>query len=262
VPPAVLASFTFGTGPHGVVLLHGFLGSGRNLRTMAQRWSERAPGLQILVPDLRGHGQSPPLPADGAPLADLAGDVLATAEAQHLPTPFSVVGHSLGGRVALAAARRAPALISEVTLLDIGPGRIAPATSETRRVLDVLREAPAEASDRRGLRAFFIERGLSPALSDWLLMNLHTTPGRVHWAIDREALAGLHDRSMAEDLWPVIEAHEIPVRLIYGGRSKYVPPAELARLQAAGVPVAVLPDAGHFVHVDALPELLDELGKT
>jgi esterase len=242
-----------------VVLLHGFLGSGRNLRTLAQRLGELAPHLQILVLDLPGHGQSPPLPAGPITLEALARDVLATARAESLPSPFALVGHSLGGRVALAAARLAPDLLRGVTLLDIGPGRIDPATSETRKVLETLLAAPAEARDRRELRSFFIERGLSPGLSDWLLINLAAAPGRVHWAIDRAALARLHDQSMAEDLWDVVEAGRTPVRLIRGARSSYVKDSEAARLAAAGVPVTDLPEAGHFVHVDALPALLELL---
>src|SRR3954453_17015667 len=102
-PP--LVSFTIGAGPRSTVLLHGFLGSGKNLRTLAQRWSAAVPARTLLLPDLRGHGESPP-PAASADLDSLADDVLAAAAG--LPDPLSLVGHSLGGRVALAAARRAP----------------------------------------------------------------------------------------------------------------------------------------------------------
>ena len=189
----------------------------------------------------------------------MAADVLATAAALDLPAPFRLVGHSLGGRVALAAARLAPAQVSEVVLLDIAPGPIDPLRSESRAVLDVLLAAPAEAADRRELRAFFIGRGLSPALSDWLLMNLANEAGRVRWRIDRAALDRFHASSMIEDLWDVVRAHEVPLRCIRGGRSGYVSDTEAARLRAAGCPVATLADAGHFVHVDALPALLEQL---
>src|SRR3954470_8533691 len=100
-----LVSFSIGSGPRSTVLLHGFLGSGKNLRTLAQRWSAVSPDRTLLLPDLRGHGESPPLTAR-SDLDSLAEDVLAAAAA--LPGPVSLVGHSLGGRVALAAARRAP----------------------------------------------------------------------------------------------------------------------------------------------------------
>jgi esterase len=262
----VLACEVIGEGPVGVVLLHGFLGSGRNLRTLAQRWQQLQPEHRFLLPDLRGHGVSPGL----APLGDrvtleaLAADVLATARDRDLTAPFRLVGHSLGGRVALAAARFAAAEIADITLLDIAPGPIDPAYSESRRVLDVLIDAPAEAHDRRELRGFFVGRGLTPALADWLLMNLETVGGegdarKVRWRIDRAALEHLHARSMTEDLWDVVQARAVPLRCIRGGRSGYVSDAEAARLRAAGCPTTTLPDAGHFVHVDALPALLDLL---
>jgi pimeloyl-ACP methyl ester carboxylesterase len=259
--PAALACDVIGEGDAGVILLHGFLGSGRNLRTLAQRWQQRQPEHRFLLPDLRGHGVSPPLPAGDAPvtLADLAADVLATAQHYDLRAPFHLVGHSLGGRVALAAARLAPDSIAEITLLDIGPGPIDQAFSESRRVLDMLIAAPAEAADRRELRAFFVGRGLSVPLADWLLMNLDNAGGRVHWRIDRAALDRLHGKSMNEDLWDVVQGHEIPISCIRGGRSRYVSDAEAVRLRAAGCPTTTLPDAGHFVHVDALPALLDLL---
>jgi esterase len=258
---AALACDVIGDGEAGVILLHGFLGSGRNLRTLAQRWQQRQPEHRFLLPDLRGHGVSPPLPAGDAPvtLEHLAADVLATAQHNDLRAPFHLVGHSLGGRVALAAARLAPDSISEITLLDIGPGPIDPAFSESRRVLDMLIAAPAEATDRRELRAFFVARGLSVPLADWLLMNLDNAGGKVHWRIDRAALDRLHGNSMTEDLWDVVQGHEIPISCIRGGRSRYVSDAEAARLRAAGCPTTTLPDAGHFVHVDALPALLDLL---
>jgi esterase len=260
-PSVVLACDVIGDGPGTVVLLHGFLGSGRNLRTLAQRWHQREPEQRFLVPDLRGHGVSPALPVDieAVTLETLAADVLATVQAQDAAGPLRLIGHSLGGRVALAAARLEPALISEVALLDIGPGPIALGVSESRRVLDHLLAAPAEAASRHELRGFFVGRGLSPALTDWLLMNLETEAGRVRWRIDRLALERLHARSMTEDLWDVVETHRVPVRCVRGGRSSYVGDAEAARLRAAGCPTATLAGAGHFVHVDALPELLDWL---
>ncbi len=253
-----LAGFIIGEGRRSVVLLHGFLGSGRNLRSLAQRWSERQVDRRFLVPDLSGHGGSPPLPADFG-LDDAGRAVLETAENAGFAAPLTLVGHSLGGRVALAAARVAPERLASVALLDIGPGAIDPGSSESRRVLDVLLAAPAEIGDRREMRSFLLDRGLQPALTDWLLLNLRSEGPRWVWRIDHRALDRVHDRFNREDLWSVVDARRVPIRCVRGGRSRYVGDADVARLRAAGCAVDTLPEAGHFVHVDALETLLDLL---
>jgi esterase len=250
-----LSSFTVGDGRCGTLLLHGFLGSGKNLRALAQRWPALQPDRRILVPDLPGHGSSPPLPP-GADLPELAQAVLETAAAAALPEPFALVGHSLGGRVALAAAQVAPGRLSEVVLLDIGPGAIDPALTGSARVLEILLSAPGQAPDRRSMREHLLGRGLSPAISDWLLMNLEASPDGYRWRFDRAALAALHGRFNGQDLWPVVEKRPVPIRCIRGGRSRHVSDADADRLRAAGCPVDTLPDAGHDVHVEALDALL------
>jgi esterase len=257
---ARLASYRIGDGAQGTVLLHGFLGAGKNLRTLAQRWSARDPGRLFLVPDLTGHGASPPLPA-GADLSTLAADVLETVEAEGLPAPLSIVGHSLGGRVALAVARRAPGVVEEVTLLDIAPGPLdEPRTGGSRRVLSALLEAPEEAASRRDLRQHLVAAGVGPETADWLAMNVRVDAGRARWTFDRTALARLQEAASAEDLWDFVESGAVSVRCIRGGRSRYVEAGDVARLEAAGCPVVTL-DAGHEVHVEALEPLLDALAR-
>lgn len=255
---SALAASTIGEGPTPTVLLHGFLGSGRNLRALAVRWNERDPGRRFLLPDLPGHGASEAITAD-ANHDSMAGAVLAAADAAGMAGPLAVVGHSLGGRVALATARVAPARITEVVMLDIAPGPIDPAKSQSRRVLDVLLDAPDAAGDRREMRAFLLSRGLGPALVDWLLMNLERRGERYEWRIDRRALDALHARFNLEDLWPVIERDGLRVRCVRGGRSPYVTDADVARFRAAGCAVDTLPEAGHYVHVDALDALVELL---
>jgi esterase len=187
-------------------------------------------------------------------------DVIETARGQGLQGPLQIVGHSLGGRVGLAASLAAPDDVASVALLDITPSRITSETSESGRVLEILRAAPAAAPDRRRMRAALIEGGLSPALADWLTMNVVEEGGSYRWRFDREALARVHERVNAEDLWEAVErpaGHVI--RCIRGGGSVYVPAADVERMRRAGCHVDTLEGSGHFVHVDALAPLLDLL---
>jgi esterase len=251
---ALLAGYEVGQGPLPTVLLHGFLGAGKNLRSLAQRWSVLDSRRRLLVPDLTGHGASPPLPPD-ADLATLAGDVLETVAAAGLTGPLALAGHSLGGRVALAVARREPASVREVVLLDIAPGPVDGARGD-RRILDVLLAAPEEAPSRRHLRQHLIDAGVSPGIADWLVMNVRVEDSRARWTFDRPALARLQETTSAEDLWDVVEQHLTAVRCIRGERSRYVVEADVRRFEAADCPVDTLAGAGHQLHVDAPDALL------
>jgi esterase len=257
VNPTKLSQYQIGAGPDTVLLLHGFLGSGKNLTTLAKRLSAQHPTLSIIVPDLTGHGASPGLP-DHASLADLAGDVLDLC--QDRSGPYWVIGHSLGGRVALRLSERAPKL-ARVALLDISPSPMLLAQSETHLITRLLSRAPGAAPTREVFRVYFREAGLSEALNNWLLMNLTQRDEQYVWRIDREALAALLDRMNQEDLWSAAEALARQDKLwsINGERSPYVSHEDALRLFRVGAHVKTLPDAGHFVHVDALDALLRAL---
>jgi pimeloyl-ACP methyl ester carboxylesterase len=255
----VLECFQVGEGEVATVLLHGFLGSGRNLRSLATAWSAADPSRRFLLPDLTGHGASPALPPT-SDLFTLARDVVDTARAKGVTGAFDWVGHSLGGRVSLAASLHVPEAVKTVALLDITPGPVPGNLSESGAVLGILLQAPPRAESRRALRTELTGRGLSEPLADWLLMNLVTEADGVRWRFDRQALAELHSRVNGTDLWAAVERPDRPpMRCIRGGRAKYVSDADADRLVAAGVPVATLPDAGHFVHVDAPQALLEWL---
>lgn len=241
-----------GDGPRPVVLLHGFLGSGRNLGTLARRWSEADPTLTILLPDLTGHGSSPPLPA-GATIFETAHDVLETASAAGLPGPYRFVGHSLGGRVSLAALTVLPELVESVTLLDIAPGPL----SNRDQTADILAQAPAHFDDRDEARRFLLDRGLAPPIVEWLLLNLEAQDeGGYRWRIERQTLADARPRFNAADLWPTVERRLAPIRAVRGSLSRYVKDDDVQRYEQNGVSVTTIEGAGHFVHVDKPKELL------
>jgi len=245
---SVLAHVRAGDGPRPVVLLHGFLGSARNLSTLARTLAERDPRLGVVALDLTGHGASPPLPP-GADSTTLARDVLATTRALELAEPLSIVGHSLGGRVALRAALLEPTALAAVIFLDVAPGPLPEAG--IARVLDAVRRAPARVTTRGQARAHLVADGVPAMLADWLLLNLEPAGGGYRWRIDREALAALHARIVGEDLWPAVEGRRAyALRCIRAGASGYVTEADARRLEAAHCPVVTIPGADHFLHAE------------
>lgn len=252
----MLAHTIRGEGPETVLLLHGFLGSGRNLGALVRAWSERQPNLRFVQADLLGHGKSPPLPTR-ADLYTLGEAALELAEHLDIPRPFRVVGHSLGGRVALTMRDKAPDVVGQVTLLDIAPGPTRGLPSG--EIAKVLVQAQDHAISRDTFAAQFRARGLSKGLIDWLLMNLERDDDGFHWRIDRAALVEFHTRTGAHDLWPVAEEHAPAIICLRGTESAYVQDKDVARYEWLQIPVLEVPGAGHFLHVDATDVVADYL---
>ena len=253
----MLAHAIRGTGHQDVVLLHGFLGMGRNLASVARLWAAVDEDKRFILPDLLGHGTSPPLPS--APtLLHLGEALVALLRQLHRGAPYHLVGHSLGGRVALQTCALAPEMVSAVTLLDIEPGPTAATDPHgPSRLVPILLSAPKAVADRASMRKHFTDRGVPGALSDWLLMNLARRDGSYVWRIGRRALATLAQSSQKTDLWPLLPQLRCRVHCIRGERSTFVSDDVAARMVNAGIPVETIADAGHFLHVDQ-PVALNE----
>lgn len=235
-----------GSGPPTLFFLHGFLGSGRNLGALIRQFKEAHDTAQLVQVDLPGHGKSPPVDRR-ADLRSVASAVLGLAD--HLGADrFRIVGHSMGGRVGLALLREAPNRVERLDVLDITPGSTH--HLPVGDVISPLLAAPEETPDRRLMHQFFLDSGLTPAFTDWLLMNLERSGDLYRWRIDRHALAELHQRHGNADLWPVVEDYPDRVRVLRGSDSNYISEDDVERFKRNGVPVHVVSGAGHFLHAD------------
>jgi esterase len=238
-----------------LLVLHGLLGRGSNWRSFTRGLVEAHPSWGGALVDLRMHGDSqgflPPHTVDAA-----AADLDAVAES--LPGPVeAVVGHSLGGKVALAWAARRKGL-SHAFLLDTNPGpRPAGRGSETTsEVLKVLRRLPRAWPSREAFVAAVEGAGQPRSMAQWLAMNLQRTNAGLAFALDIAAMEFLFQDVLGRDDWPVLESPPPGLRLdfILGGRSTTVQGEDLLRLEglaAAGrLRLTVLKEAGHWVQVD------------
>src|SRR5438552_5499927 len=107
-----------------ILFLHGILGRGNNLRTIARRFVEARPGWSAWLVDMRGHGRSPK-GTSGASLEAVARDVvsLAAPAAQAAQAVTAIVGHSFGGKVAREAAGiGSMSSLDDVVVIDTVPG--------------------------------------------------------------------------------------------------------------------------------------------
>ena len=257
--------------PHLAFVLHGVLGAGHNFRSFAKRLNEARPDIRFALIDLRYHGRSlgapPPhtLEACASDLEDLA---------EHLGrSPSLVLGHSLGGKVALTYGRRvtldeahpAHAGLSQVWALDSDPGAQEPSQEhEVLRVLGTLRRHAGPFSSRGEATEKLLADGLPTGLSNWLVMSLDRIPGTeglLGWRFDLDAIETLLGDYFSTDLWPFLEdlgrsagstgpRFELLVAE-HSDRWSGSMRERAAHLPEGGrVRVHELEAAGHWVHVD------------
>ena len=237
------------------LFLHGILGTGGNLRGLSQALVQADPTCEGVLVDLRLHGRSR-LASPPHDVPACARDLTLLARAQQLPT-VGVIGHSFGGKVALAYHAAHPEL-ERLILLDSDPGaRPDRAGSEqTMEVLDMLERLPTSYERRDQFVELVHAAGHSRAIADWLAMNLTRTESGFVLAIDLPAIKSLLDSYFSLDLWRVLEASTARVDVVIGGRSRVWDADDRERLRTLAAQKSgrlrmhVLPEAGHWVHVD------------
>lgn len=250
------ASHTDAT-PKTIFFLHGILGRGRNLRTLARGLVARRPGWDAVVVDLRGHGQSLDVPGPDT-LAEAARDVqqVAASLGQRVDAVF---GHSFGGKVALELGRIEPT-VSRVFVGDAVPG--ARPDRRGSEVIATTLEALARLPQTLPTRESFVDAlradGMVEGQARWLSMNLRAGDDGFSFGPDLERIHRLLADYFSQDLWPVLEPPRpgLSVDLIVGEKSAvYGPPdraraAQLERDYPGQVRVHPLAEAGHWVHID------------
>lgn len=237
----ILAGTELGVG-QPVALLHGLFGAAANFGTVQKRLAER---YRVVALDLRNHGNSPHAPYMSYPA--MAEDVLESLRARNA-LPCTLVGHSMGGKVAMAAALEAPGAITRLLVADIAPVTYPPAFRAFASAMAAMRlsaDLTRVAADRA--LAVTID---SPAIRAFLLQNLRfgSAPG---WRIGLDAIAaGLN----VLEGWPELEENAYLGQTLFvsGERSDYILPEyrPIIRAMFPAARFATLKQAGHWLHAD------------
>ena len=235
-----------GSGPTGVIILHGLFGMGRNWKALATSLSST---YRVLMVDLRNHGASPW--CDVMEYPALAADVAVTLEGQ-FTYPVSIIGHSMGGKVAMALACIRPELLSHLAVIDIAPVRYKP-TFDTY-LASMLKVNLQTVTRRAEAEKILSETIDDPNLVEFLCLNLKPMDmgKRFEWKINLQAIA---DNIACIVDFPSFDTNQAflgPTLFLSGGNSKYVQPfhtAEIRRLYPNSKNM-IISDAGHWLHAE------------
>jgi esterase len=225
-----------------VVLLHGLFGQARNFgqiqRTLAQRW-------RVIALDLRNHGASPHAP--DMRYATMAEDVLETLAALRA-APAMLIGHSMGGKVAMRTAQLRPEAVARLLVADIAPVVYPP---HNHPIVAAMRAIPLqEGLTRAAADEALVGAVPDPSVRAFLLQNLRlgSPPAwRIGLAEIDSAMADVED-------WVLEEPARYDGRTLFvaGETSDYIKPDARPTIRAL-FPAArfvTVKRAGHWLHAD------------
>jgi pimeloyl-ACP methyl ester carboxylesterase len=234
-----------------VVFLHGLLGAAQNFGAIQKALSATH---RVIAMDLRNHGASPHAPTMS--YAEMAADVAETLYALGA-APAAIVGHSMGGKVAMTLAIDHPDLVERLLVADIAP--VAYPAPSFLRYLAAMRAIELKPGlTRREADVALADAVPQPPLRGFLLQNLlfNETPPRWRIALDAivaemPGIGGWHD---------LRGRYDGKVLVLAGDASDYIKPDDHARFRAL-FPAARFHSikAGHWLHADNPQAFLAEV---
>lgn len=240
-----------GEGPP-VVILHGLFGSSQNWAGMGKRLAGWG---RVYALDLRNHGSSPH--AQPHSLAACVDDLREWSE-RHAPTPLQLIGHSMGGLVAMSFALHHPGRTAGVAAIDIAPRAYPP---DHEQELRALRTDLGGCRTRADLDALLAPVVPDERVRQFLLTNAVRHGDGFRWRVDAELLASSTvSGDFAQEGSAPFAAGE--TLLIPCGRSPYVrlEDEEIMRRWFPRARIEPIPGADHWPHVSAPAELESILG--
>jgi esterase len=230
-----------------VILLHGLFGDLDNLGNLAR---ELATSHQVIQVDLPNHGGSPHSAEMSWP--QMCTELLALLD-QHGWQQVCLIGHSLGGKLAMQFALRYPHRVTQLVVVDIAPVTYSPRHNQVIAAL----QAVAKGVDisRKEAEAIMVPWLTEPGVRQFLLKSYQPMQG---WRFNLPALVDNYPALMA---WDLVSGHfDGPTLFIKGGLSDYL----LAEHQAGilqlfpAAKARIIPDAGHWLHAEK-PLLFNKL---
>jgi esterase len=233
-----------------VVLLHGLFGAAQNWATVQKRLASAE--RRVIALDLRNHGGS----GHDAQMdySTMAADVAETLRALDA-FPAAILGHSMGGKVAMLLALQQPDAVRRLVVADIAPVSYPPRLRDT---VEALQAVPL----RHGLMRREADAALAKAEPEatvraFLLQNLRFEHDPPAWRIGLDEIAAA---TPALEAFPEVSGrYPGPTLFVNGGASEFVKSEYLTRIRGLfpAARFATIPGAGHWLHAERPVEFLN-----
>lgn len=237
-----------------VVVLHGLFGMLDNLQLFAKGLADKE--YMVYLVDQRDHGRSPHTDEFSYPV--LANDLLHFTESQWLHQTM-LIGHSMGGKTTLQFLVDHPGIVTKAVVIDIG---IKTYIGGHENIISALESIPLDKiTSREEVQNLLMDKIRDLGTVLFLMKNLSRDKDTLtfEWKMNlpllkknyHHILSGIHiDGTIDTD-----------ILFVRGEKSNYIEDGDLPMIKqkCPNASFVTIPDAGHWVHADNLPALLDEI---
>ncbi len=234
-----------------LIILHGLFGFSDNWQSQAKVLANY---FQVITVDLRNHGHSPW--SDDFSYALMAEDV-ANLMDQLKINHAVMVGHSMGGKVALHFAQNYPEKLTKLVVVDMGVKSYPP---HHQHILDALHQLPLDQLKTRNEAAAILRDQLqNEGVVQFILKNLYwKEKGLLAWRMNLPVL----EASMPEILAAIPQKEiVIPTLFVRGALSNYILDEDWSEIEdiVIDAELVTIEEAGHWVHAEKIEEFLESL---
>lgn len=233
-----------------IVLIHGLFGSLSNLGGIARALYEKYPVIQI---DVRNHGQSPH--SDEMNFTVMAQDILDTLDHLNIQQ-FSLIGHSMGGKISMKLTELATDRLQQLIVLDIAP--FAYQENHHDQIFNAL-FAVKNANIQSRKEATEIMR--TYLKEDMVIQFLLKSFSKGQWLFNVDALYTAYNQILS---WTEIQPWHKPTLFIRGEKSPYIAKQTYINAihsQFLNVNIETVEKAGHWLHAEQPEQVLDYIFK-
>ncbi|XP_069470929.1 sn-1-specific diacylglycerol lipase ABHD11 [Ambystoma mexicanum] len=237
-----------------LVFLHGLFGSKSNFQSIAKVLVKKT-GRKVLTLDARNHGSSPH--SADITYETMSADVHRLLEQLHIQRCI-LIGHSMGGKTAMAVALQWPDLVAGLVSVDIAPSTTTAPISNFKTFISTMKSVHVEANIPRSTARRLAEEQLSvvvknPTVRQFLLTNLVEIDGEYTWRIDLESISKNLPHIMG---FPEFHSsYSGPTLFLGGSESRYLSSEDYPEIERLfpEADIQYIEDAGHWVHSDQPP---------
>lgn len=234
-------------GDQPLIILHGLFGISDNWVTFGRRIADE--GFDVIIPDQRNHGQSPH--SDTFNYLAMTDDLLELIDFLDIDPPV-LLGHSMGGKVAMRFALENQAMVKRLEIVDISLKAYGDRPHH-RNIIKSMQSVDLSAIKSRGeAEQQLREKIREERIRQFLLKNLHwKDKDTLEWRINLDGIAA--NLNQMFDGIRTDEKFQKPSLFIRGGASDYILPEDYPKIRNnfPNAEILTIEHASHWVHAEA-----------